>query len=50
MDIETARPKRARPNPYRKALRRERIFARLRPGWTYEDIAGKERATPRRAR
>jgi predicted transcriptional regulator len=50
MDSETAVPKRPRLNPYGKALRRERIFARLRMGWTYEDIAGEERVTPRRVR
>jgi len=50
MDNETALPKRARLNPYGKALRRERIFARLRGGWSYEDIAREERVTPRRVR
>ena len=50
MNSETALPKRARLNPYGKALRRERIFARLRLGWTYEDIADEERVTPRRVR
>ena len=41
MDNETVLPKQARLNPYGKAVRRERIFARLRLGWTYEDIAGR---------
>jgi hypothetical protein len=50
MDSETVLPKRARLNPHGKALRRERIFARLRLGWTYEDIAREERVTPRRVR
>jgi hypothetical protein len=50
MDSETVLPKRPRLNPYGKAVRRERIFARLRLGWTYEDIAGEERVTPRRVR
>ena len=50
MDNETVLPKRARLNPYGKAVRRERIFARLRLGWTYEDIAGEERVTPHRVR
>ncbi len=31
-------------------MRRERIFARLRGGWAYEDIAREERVTPRRVR
>jgi predicted transcriptional regulator len=50
MDYGTAHQKRERLNPYGKAVRRERIFARLRLGWTYEDIAGEERVTPRRVR
>jgi len=50
MDYGTLLPKRARLNPYGKALRRERMFARLRLGWTYEDIAREERVTPRRVR
>ena len=50
MDNGTVLSKRPRLNPYGKALRRERIFARLRLGWTYEDIAGEERVTPRRVR
>src|SRR5208282_3090220 len=50
MDDGTALPKRARLNPYGKALRRERIFARLRGGWAYEEIAREERVTPRRVR
>jgi hypothetical protein len=50
MDSGTALPKRPRLNPYGKALRRERIFARLRGGWAYEDIAREERVTIRRVR
>ena len=50
MDTETVLPKRPRLNPYGKALRRERIFARLRGGWAYEDIAREERVTTRRVR
>jgi len=50
MDSRTALPKRARLNPYGKALRRERIFARLRGGWAYDEIAREERVTPRRVR
>jgi hypothetical protein len=50
MDSGTPRPKRPRLNPCGKALRRERIFARLRGGWAYEEIAREERVTPRRVR
>jgi hypothetical protein len=50
MASETALPKRLRLNPHGKTVRRERIFARLRPGWTYGGIAGEERVTPRRVR
>jgi len=46
----TVLTKRARLNPYGKALRQERIFAWLRLGWTYEDIAREERVMPRRVR
>jgi hypothetical protein len=51
MDMDTE-PKPARPrlNPLTKALRRERIFARLRLGWTYEKIAREEGVTDRRIR
>ena len=43
MDADTE-PKPARPrlNPYTKALRRERIFARLSLGWSYDKIAREE--------
>jgi hypothetical protein len=50
MDSGTALPKRPRLNPYGKALRRERIFARLRGGWAYEEIAREERVMIRRVR
>jgi DNA-binding NarL/FixJ family response regulator len=51
MDAETV-PKPARPrlNPYTKALRRERIFSRLRMGWPYAEIAREERLSERRVR
>ena len=40
MDQNAAsKPARPRLNPYTKALRRERIFSRLRLGWPYEKIA-----------
>ncbi len=49
MDAETlARPARPRLNAYTKAVRRERIFARLRLGWTYGKIAGEEGVSERR--
>ena len=43
MDADTA-PERARPrlNPYTKAVRRERIVARRRLGWSYANIAREE--------
>jgi len=50
MDRGTASPKRLRLNPLGKALRRERIFDRLRGGWSYDAIAEKEQVTPRRIR
>ena len=51
MDAETV-PKPARPrlNPYTKALRRERIFSRLRMGWPTAEIAREERLSERRVR
>jgi len=49
MDMETAaKPARRRLNPYTKAERRERIFARLRLGGTYEKIAREEGVSERR--
>ena len=51
MDVETVpRPARPRLNPYTKALRRERIFSRLRMGWPYAEIAREERLSERRVR
>ena len=51
MDAETAHePARPRLNPYTKALRRERIFSRLRLGWPYAEIAHEERVSERRVR
>jgi hypothetical protein len=51
MDADTE-PKPARPrlNPYTKALRRERIFARLSLGWSYDKIAREEGVSDRRVR
>jgi hypothetical protein len=51
MDAETAaKPARRRLNPYTKAERRERIFARLRLGWSYEKVALEEGVSERRIR
>src|SRR5580704_11154692 len=51
MDAETV-PDPARPklNPYTKALRRERIFSRLRLGTSYREIACEERVSEQRVR
>ena len=51
MDANTE-PKPARPrlNPYTKAVRRERIFARLALGWSYDKIAREEGVSDRRIR
>lgn len=45
-----AKPARPRLNLYTKAERRERIFARLRLGWTYERLALAEGVSERRIR
>jgi hypothetical protein len=50
MDGATAPAKRPKLNPHGKALRRERIFERVRDGWSYEAIATEQRVTPRRIR
>jgi DNA-binding NarL/FixJ family response regulator len=51
MDAETdPKPARPRLNPYTKALRRERIFARLSLGWSYDKIAREEGVSDRRVR
>jgi hypothetical protein len=51
MEAETgAEPARPRLNPYTKALRRERIFSRLRLGWPYAEIAREERISEQRVR
>ena len=49
MNAETV-PQPARPklNPYTKALRRERIFSRLRLGTSYREIAREERVSEQR--
>ena len=50
MDVIEAAGKPARPrlNPYTKAERRERVFARLRLGWSYESVAREEGVSERR--
>jgi hypothetical protein len=51
MDAETGtEPARPRLNPYTKALRRERIFSRLRLGWPNAEIAREERISEQRVR
>jgi hypothetical protein len=53
MDVIEAAGKPARPrlNPYTKAERRERVFARLRRlGWSYESVALEEGVGERRIR
>ena len=42
MDGRTSPPKRPKLNPHGKALRRERIFERVRGGWSYEAIAAEQ--------
>jgi hypothetical protein len=46
---QTPTPRR-RLNVLGKAERRKRIFARLREGWAYEEIAGEERLSAERIR
>ena len=46
---QTPTPRR-RLNILSKAERRKRIFARLREGWAYDEIAGEERVSPERIR
>src|SRR5271157_2872890 len=43
-------PNGRRLNAHDKALRRKRIFARLREGWAYDEIAREERLTTERVR
>jgi hypothetical protein len=46
---QTSEPRR-RLNVLGKAARRKRIFARLREGWAYDEIAGEERLSAERIR
>jgi hypothetical protein len=50
MVLEEAPPKRRRPNAYGKMQRRKRIFARLREGLSYDEIAAEEHLTATRIR
>ena len=46
---QTPAPRR-RLNIVSKAARRKRIFAKLREGWAYDEIAREERVSPERIR
>jgi hypothetical protein len=48
--MENTPAPRRRLNVLGKAERRKRIFARLREGWAYDEIAGEERVSPERIR
>jgi hypothetical protein len=48
--MEEAQTPRRRLNVLGKAARRKRIFARLREGWAYDEIAGEERVSAERIR
>jgi len=48
--MEQSPEPRRRLNVLTKAERRQRIFARLREGWAYDEIARDERVTPERIR
>ena len=50
MDEGTAPARRRRLTPFGKAARQERIFARLREGFAYDEVAREERLTPKRVR
>src|SRR5574337_1989837 len=50
MDEQLAPARRRRPNVFGKAARQARIFARLREGWAYDEIAREERLSPKRIR
>jgi DNA-binding CsgD family transcriptional regulator len=50
MVVEEAPAKRRRPNAYGKMQRRKRIFARLREGLSYDEIAAEEGLTAMRIR
>ena len=48
MDPDIALPPKRRLNAQGRVLRRARIFARLREGWAYDEIAREEKLTPQR--
>jgi hypothetical protein len=48
--VEQTPGPRARLNVLGKAARRKRIFAKLREGWAYDEIAREERVSPERVR
>ena len=50
MDERLAPARRRRLTPFGKAARQKRIFARLRQGWAYDEIAREEQLTPKRVR
>ena len=50
MDQDIALPLKRRLNAHGRVLRRARIFARLREGWAYDEIAREEKLTPQRIR
>jgi hypothetical protein len=50
MENEGAPAPKRRLNAMARVLRRARIFARLREGWAYDEIAREERLTPERIR
>src|SRR5574337_456766 len=50
MDEQLAPARRRRLNVFGKAARQSRIFARLREGWAYDEIAREERLSPKRIR
>jgi hypothetical protein len=48
--VDETAPARRRPNALGKIMRRRRIFARLREGWAYDEIAAQEGLTATRIR
>ena len=48
--VDETAPARRRPNTLGKIIRRRRIFARLREGWAYDEIAAQEGLTATRIR
>jgi hypothetical protein len=50
MENEDAAAPKRRLNALARVMRRGRIFARLREGWAYDEIAREEKLTPERVR